>query len=84
MGFKRQYQLAEKLKSFFPDETSRKSVKILDIAAGTGLVGVGLKKEGSWDQKNILKFVKLRFFVYLQNSNEFFIMNLEISWPIKN
>ena len=52
LGFKRQHQLAEKLKTFFPDETSRKSVKILDIAAGTGLVGVGLKKEGSWDQKN--------------------------------
>ena len=47
LGFKRQHQLAEKLKTFFPDETSRKSVKILDIAAGTGLVGVGLKKEGS-------------------------------------
>ena len=53
LGFKRQHQLAEKLKTFFPDETSRKSVKILDIAAGTGLVGVGLKKEGSWDQKTI-------------------------------
>ena len=52
MGFKRQYQLAEKLKSFFPNETSRKSVKILDVAAGTGLVGVGLKKEGLRDQKN--------------------------------
>ena len=39
--------MAEKLKSFFPDETLRKAVKILDVAAGTGLVGVGLKKEGS-------------------------------------
>ena len=53
LGFKRQHQLAEKLKTFFPDETSRKSVKILDVAAGTGLVGVGLKKEGSRDQKTI-------------------------------
>ena len=67
LGFKRQHQLAEKLKTFFPDETSRKSVKILDIAAGTGLVGVGLKKEGSWDQKNILQnsnFTNLRIFLY--------------------
>ena len=54
MGFKRQYQLAEKLKSFFPNETSRKSVKILDVTAGTGLVGVGLKKEGLRDQKKSL------------------------------
>ena len=51
MGFKRQYQLAEKLKTFFPDENSRKALKILDVAAGTGLVGVGLKKEGLRDQK---------------------------------
>ena len=67
LGFKRQHQLAEKLKTFFPDETSRKSVKILDIAAGTGLVGVGLKKEGSWDQKSILQnsnFTNLRIFLY--------------------
>mgnify|MGYP007123553016 CR=1 FL=1 len=56
LGFKRQHQLAEKLKSFFPVETSRKSVKILDVAAGTGLVGVGLKKEGSRDQKHFLTF----------------------------
>ena len=67
MGFKRQYQLAEKLKSFFPNETSRKSVKILDVAAGTGLVGVGLKKEGSRDQKNILQnsnFTNFMIFLY--------------------
>ena len=40
LGFKRQHQLAEKLKTFFPNETSRKAVKILDVAAGTGLQGV--------------------------------------------
>lgn len=71
MGFKRQYQLAEKLKTFFPDETSRKSVKILDVAAGTGLVGVGLKKEGSRDQKNISlshNFTNFRIFC-IQDKN---------------
>ena len=46
LGFKRQFQLAQKLKSFYPDEIHRKNLKILDIAAGTGLVGVGLKQEG--------------------------------------
>ena len=46
LGFKRQYQLAEKLASFYPDSEVRKNLKILDIAAGTGLVGVGLIKEG--------------------------------------
>ena len=69
MGFKRQYQLAEKLKSFFPDETSKKSVKILDVAAGTGLVGVGLKKEGSRDQKK--KFAKHQF-------HDIFVFNLKM------
>jgi hypothetical protein len=67
LGFKRQYQLAEKLKSFFPDEISRIAVKILDVAAGTGLVGVGLKKEGSRDQKHILQnsnFSNLMIFLY--------------------
>ena len=67
LGFKRQHQLAEKLKTFFPNETSRKAVKILDVAAGTGLVGVGLKKEGSLDQKNILKnsnFTNFMIFLY--------------------
>jgi predicted RNA methylase len=38
--------LAEKLKSYFPNEEERKKLKILDIAAGTGLVGVGLKSVG--------------------------------------
>ena len=42
----RKIQLADKLKTFFPDEFRRKFVKILDVAAGTGLVGVELKKEG--------------------------------------
>ena len=42
----RKIQLADKLKTFFPDEVRRKFVKILDVAAGTGLVGVELKKEG--------------------------------------
>ena len=46
LGFKRQYQLADKLKTFYPDEKERGNLKILDIAAGTGLVGVGLIKEG--------------------------------------
>ena len=72
LGFKRQHQLAEKLKSFFPDETSRKSVKILDVAAGTGLVGVGLKKEGSGDQKNILqnrKFLRISGYFCIQCNN---------------
>ena len=67
LGFKRQHQLAEKLKTFFPDEISRKAVKILDVAAGTGLVGVGLKKEGSRDQKNILQnsnFTNFMIFLY--------------------
>merc|ERR1712086_203245 len=41
----RKIQLADKLKTFFPDEITRKSVKILDVAAGTGLVGVELKKK---------------------------------------
>ena len=42
----RKIQLADKLKTFFPDDIARKSVTILDVAAGTGLVGVELKKEG--------------------------------------
>ena len=42
----RKIQLVEKLKTFFPDDIVRKSVKILDVAAGTGLVGVELKKAG--------------------------------------
>ena len=46
LGFKRQLQLAEKLASFYPDREIRKNLKILDIAAGTGLVGVGLIQEG--------------------------------------
>ena len=58
----RKIQLAEKLKSFFPDEITRKSVKILDVAAGTGLVGVELKKEGfgvihKWRLQFFLLFV---------------------------
>ena len=35
LGFKRQSHLAAKLKTFFPDETERNAIKILDIAAGT-------------------------------------------------
>ena len=46
LNFRRQYQLAEKLKSYFPDEEQRRNVKILDVAAGTGLVGEGLKRAG--------------------------------------
>ena len=42
----RKLQVVDKLKTFFPDEITRKSVKILDVAAGTGLVGVELKREG--------------------------------------
>ena len=42
----RKLQVVYKLKTFFPDEITRKSVKILDVAAGTGLVGVELKKAG--------------------------------------
>ena len=44
----RKIQLAKKLKSFFPEENERKSAKILDVAAGTGLVGGELLKEGQW------------------------------------
>ena len=44
----RKVQLAKKLKSFFPEGNERKSAKILDVAAGTGLVGVELLKEGQW------------------------------------
>ena len=44
----RKIQLAKKLRSFFPEENERKSAKILDVAAGTGLVGVELLKEGQW------------------------------------
>ena len=46
LGFTRQFQLAEKLVDYFPDVEQRKSLKILDIAAGTGLAGMGLFKEG--------------------------------------
>ena len=73
LGFKRQYQLAEKLATFYPDREIRKDLKILDIAAGTGLVGVGLIQEGF---KNIhavgnsILFFSLFFF--LQYFSNFF------------
>ena len=47
MGFTgRKFVTASKLADFFPDIKMRKNVKILDIAAGTGLAGIGLLKEG--------------------------------------
>ena len=42
----RKFKLAEKLAEFYPNFEDRKNVKILDIAAGTGLAGVGLLKQG--------------------------------------
>ena len=50
LGFQRQFQLAKKLAEYFPDVEQRKTLKILDIAAGTGLAGIGLYKE---DFKNL-------------------------------
>ena len=38
--------MAEKLAQFYPNFEDRKNVKILDIAAGTGLAGIGLLKHG--------------------------------------
>ena len=47
LGFMgRKFKLAEKLVQFYPNFEDRKNVKILDIAAGTGLAGIGLLKHG--------------------------------------
>ena len=42
----RKFRLAEKLAEFYADIEERKNIKILDIAAGTGLAGIGLLKQG--------------------------------------
>ena len=46
LGFRRQFQLGEKVAEYFPNVEERKNLKILDIAAGTGLAGMGLYKQG--------------------------------------
>ena len=66
----RKFKLAEKLAEFYPNFEDRKNVKILDIAAGTGLAGVGLLKQGfknfdaigKKNKKKIKKVLKENYF----------------------
>ncbi|XP_076460561.1 methyltransferase-like protein 27 [Babylonia areolata] len=39
-------QVAKTISSLYPEQSQRESVRILDVAAGTGLVGVEMHKEG--------------------------------------
>ena len=66
--------MAEKLAQFYPNFEDRKNVKILDIAAGTGLAGIGLLKQGFKNFDAIGKKIKKVLI------GEFFLHNFFLRW----
>lgn len=75
-GSDRSFYVAKIISEFFPPSKDFSDFKVLDLAAGTGVLGPRLRKTGFERLTAVGKFIKLISLVLLININ----VNYEISY----